>query len=116
SGMPGKCDTGEPGAACKDSSDCRVPICFRQTCSAGANGDACQVDADCATKLCASAGANAIPGKCTDGKLGSACWGANSKQCAAGLHCTAAFPGTCIMSGGVGDSCVMDADCQNGKC
>jgi hypothetical protein len=116
SGAPGTCDTGLAGAACKDVSDCRVPICYGGMCSAGMNGDACQVNADCATKMCASGGANGLPGKCTDGKLGSACWGANSTQCAAGLHCTSSLPGTCIASGGVGDACTVDTDCQNGKC
>jgi hypothetical protein len=85
-------------------------------CAAGTNGSPCIEDEDCTTHRCAGVGVGGEPGQCTDGELGSACWGANSKQCEAGLHCTGGFPGTCAAAGAVGARCNQDSDCATQRC
>jgi hypothetical protein len=95
SGTWGQCGTGEVGALCADGNDCHSGFCFSAKCSAGTTGSPCVLDTECATHMCASAGPGALmPGQCTDGKLGSPCWGAFSTQCGAGLHCTGGTPGS----------------------
>src|SRR5262249_40206471 len=111
----GKCSSGAPGSTCADASDCTVPFCVRGFCSAGTVGSGCGQDAECATHECAVAAGGGPLGQCTDGKVGSPCWGTNSTQCEAGLHCTGA-PGLCAVAGGVGARCNADGDCQSQKC
>ena len=77
--------------------------------SPGSFGSACAASVECNAPYACVAGSCLTPGKTM---MGGACWA--SRDCAAGLYCTAVGQCAPAGSGAVGDLCTTDGQCGTG--